>query len=321
MNTFFGYKALIAQQASGFKSTAYALAEIIDNSFDADATQVTIILFEKLHNNRRKIDEIIIADDGTGMSSNMLQNALQFGYTTNDVIEEVIRSRRKGKFGYGLPNASISQCQRVDVYSWQEVDKINTIYLDLDEVEQKKSIAMPEIKSSDLPEHYKGALGNLIGKKGTVVAWTKLNRLSHIRGDSLFNSSDELLGRLYRYLIEAGRKIVFKVFEYNPQQRKYIQQGGDSHIRSNDPLFLMPNSVISRELFKASTLNNATGKSAEIFAKFVKSKNECMATNHLLEDYCSPYEFEWQGKKYNFFMEKHSDFLVVPCVNFRMFIF
>jgi hypothetical protein len=302
MNTFFGYKALIAQQASGFKSTAYALAEIIDNSFDADATQVTIILFEKLHNNRRKIDEIIIADDGTGMSSNMLQNALQFGYTTNDVIEEVIRSRRKGKFGYGLPNASISQCQRVDVYSWQEADKINTIYLDLDEVEQKKSIAMPEIKSSDLPEHYKGALGNLIGKKGTVVAWTKLNRLSHIRGDSLFNSSDELLGRLYRYLIEAGRKIVFKVFEYNPQQRKYIQQGGDSHIRSNDPLFLMPNSVISRELFKASTLNNATGKSAEIFAKFVKSKNECMATNHLLEDYCSPYEFEWQGKKYNFYI-------------------
>ena len=300
MNTFFGYKALIAQQASGFKSTAYALAEIIDNSFDAEANQVTIVLFEKLHNNRRKIDEIIIADDGTGMSAAMLQNSLQFGYTTNDNMEEVIRSRRKGKFGYGLPNASISQCQRVDVYSWQEPSNINTIYLDLDEVERNKSITMPEIRAIDIPGHYKDALGDLIGKRGTIVAWTKLNRLSHIRGESLFNSSDELLGRLYRYLIEAGKKIIFKVFEYNPQQRKYIEQDGDRYIKSNDPLFLMSNTVISRELFKVSSLNNVAGKSAEIFAKFVKSKTECKATNHKLEDHCLEYEFEWQGTNYNF---------------------
>ncbi len=302
MNTFFGYKALIAQQSSGFKSTAYALAEIIDNSFDAEANQVTIVLFEKPFNNRRKIEEIIVADDGTGMSPNMLQNALQFGYTTNDNMEEVIRSRRKGKFGYGLPNASISQCQRVDVYSWQEANKINTIYLDLDEVERNKSITMPEVKPADLPNHYKEALGGLIAETGTVVAWTKLNRLSHIRGESLFNSSDELLGRLYRYLIEQNKKIVFKVFDYNSQQRKYIQQIGDSFIRSNDPLFLMPNSVISKELYKASSLNNIPGETAEIFAKYVKSKTECIATNHRLEDHCTKLEFEWQGKKYNFFI-------------------
>lgn len=300
MSTYFGYKALIAQQASGFKNTAYALAEIIDNSFDADASQVTVVLFEKLHNNRRKIDEIIIADNGAGMSASMIGNALQFGFTTNDNMDEVIRARKKGKFGYGLPNASISQGQRVDVYSWQAPSLVNSIYLDLDEVERNKSIDMPEIHPRDLPIHFKEALGNSIAETGTVIAWTKLNRLSHIKGDSLFTSCDELLGRLYRHLLNQGKKIVFRICEYSPQQNKYIQQGKDYLIRVNDPLFLMHDGVISKHLYRASSLNGNVGNTADIFARYVTAPEKCLPTNYKLEDKCYPFRFEWQGKEYIF---------------------
>ena len=40
-----------------------------------------------------------------------------------------------GKFGMGLPNASISQANRVEVYSWQNGECFYT-YLDVDEIKK-----------------------------------------------------------------------------------------------------------------------------------------------------------------------------------------
>ena len=40
MATFFSYNALVSQRSAGYKNTAYALAEIIDNSFDNGYTVV-----------------------------------------------------------------------------------------------------------------------------------------------------------------------------------------------------------------------------------------------------------------------------------------
>ena len=140
MATFFSYKALVSQRASGYKSTAYALAELIDNSFDADAKEVHITLVERKVNGRRQVEEIVIYDDGTGMSPNLLQSALQFGHTTNDNIEEVVTSKKKGKFGYGLPNASLSQCKNIHVYSWTKPQDFHHVYLDLEELEANNSI-------------------------------------------------------------------------------------------------------------------------------------------------------------------------------------
>jgi sensor histidine kinase regulating citrate/malate metabolism len=115
MATFFSYNALVSQRASGYKSTMHALAELIDNSFDANATKVRIILLESTRGGRRHIEEILICDDGDGMSEEVLQGALQFGNTTNTEMEEMVRLSKKGKFGYGLPNASLSQCPAIHV--------------------------------------------------------------------------------------------------------------------------------------------------------------------------------------------------------------
>ena len=84
MATFFSYNALVSQRAAGYKNTAYALAELIDNSFDANAKNVQVILLEKNISGRRKVEEILVLDDGDGMPANVLQGALQFGNTTNN---------------------------------------------------------------------------------------------------------------------------------------------------------------------------------------------------------------------------------------------
>ena len=90
MATFFSYNALVSQRAAGYKNTAYALAELIDNSFDANAKNIQIFLLEKNLAGRRKVEEILVLDDGDGMPADVLQGALQFGNTTNNNIKFTI---------------------------------------------------------------------------------------------------------------------------------------------------------------------------------------------------------------------------------------
>ena len=160
MATFFSYNALLSQRAAGYKNTAYALAELIDNSFDAKAQNVQIVLLEKNTSGRRKVEEILVLDDGCGMSPNILQGALQFGNTTNNDIEEVVKSKRKGKFGYGLPNASLSQCKDIGVYSWTKKGTPNYVYLNLEELKKTESIEIPLIASQELPKHFEPLFDN-----------------------------------------------------------------------------------------------------------------------------------------------------------------
>ena len=46
MKTYFKPQAMMSQRRSGFKSTANALAELVDNAFDASANEVKIIFVE-----------------------------------------------------------------------------------------------------------------------------------------------------------------------------------------------------------------------------------------------------------------------------------
>ena len=299
MTTFFSYNALVSQRASGFKNTAYALAELIDNSFDANAKKVHVVLLEKNIGGRRKIEEILVLDDGDGMSEEILQGALQFGNTTNSDIDEVVRTRRKGKFGYGLPNASLSQCQKIGVYSWKNKDAVNYVYLDLEELKQNESIEIPLVVPQEFPAHYEGIFG-FLPSSGTIVSWSHCDRLSHIRGDSIIKNSYDILGRLYRYLLAEGKSVIFSIFEYMPTKHIYVQQIKNVKMRPNDPLFLMQDSTISLALWSESVPGGATGKSAEIYERFVSAPDKCSPTSAPLSDYCHSFEFRWKGKVYNF---------------------
>lgn len=298
MATFFSYNALVSQRAAGYKNTAYALAEIIDNSFDAKANNVQVVLLEKIISGRKKVEEILVLDDGVGMPADVLQGALQFGNTTNNDIDEVVKTKRKGKFGYGLPNASLSQCKDIGVYSWTKGGMPNFVYLNLDELKKTESIEIPLVASKDFPKHYEALFGNL-PKTGTIVSWKNCDRLSHVKGDSIIKNSSDILGRLYRYLLSSGKNVIFSVFEYVPAKHSYVNQS-KVKLRPNDPLFLMEDTVISSVLWKESSVGGATGVASDYYSKFVISEDKCHSTSAPLKDYCNSFTFRWQGKEYCF---------------------
>ena len=125
-----------ALRNTGYKSISSAIAEIVDNSveagFDKEFTDVFIFLTEKLDpkTGRKSVKEIAVLDDGCGMDTEKLGCCLGIGFTT--------RADRKGlgRFGVGLPQASLHVCPRVSVYSWQNGynENCQKVYLDIDKV-------------------------------------------------------------------------------------------------------------------------------------------------------------------------------------------
>ncbi len=99
--------AVKAMRDSGYKNTAYALAELINNSVQANASNVEVICREEYRqvNERksRRIRAIGILDNGDGMTPETLCLALQFGNGKHMADRKGI-----GRFGMGLPNSSIS---------------------------------------------------------------------------------------------------------------------------------------------------------------------------------------------------------------------
>ncbi|MBF4269778.1 ATP-binding protein, partial [Vibrio anguillarum] len=116
---------------NGYTNTAYALAELIDNSLQATATRVEVGFIEEQLAAKKNytVSEISLWDNGIGMDTNTLRIAMQFGGGTHrkDI-------KGMGKFGMGLPNSSISQCRRVEVWSWQNGSEPHYTYLDVDEM-------------------------------------------------------------------------------------------------------------------------------------------------------------------------------------------
>jgi signal transduction histidine kinase len=84
-----------------------AVADVVDNAIDAQARNVLVRLI--LRRDGRL--DLVIRDDGQGMDSQVLREAMRFG---SDISGEL---RRLGKFGLGLKLASLSQARSLTVIS------------------------------------------------------------------------------------------------------------------------------------------------------------------------------------------------------------
>ena len=103
---------LSPQRASGYRNTAAAAREIIDNSLEAGARNVHVVLDSDAEaSGRRAVSAIAFIDDGPGMTPKMARYALTWGGGTHH--EDPVKI---GRFGFGLPNSSINQTRRVEVY-------------------------------------------------------------------------------------------------------------------------------------------------------------------------------------------------------------
>jgi len=210
----------------GYKSTANAMAELIDNSIQAGASRIDVLFgFEKTSSDK-KPSEIAILDNGHGMEAAMIRFAVMWGGTHREGDREGM-----GRYGYGLPSSSVSIGKRFTVYSKVDGGEINSVTIDLEAISDGKytnddgDIVVPEPRSAKLPKFVADAVAAAYpeGWHGTVVVIDKLDRIEWKTSLSLRENLMRSFGVTYHKL--RGEASIYVDGDY---------------VEPIDPLFLTP---------------------------------------------------------------------------------
>lgn len=217
-----GMQTVKSMRSSGYRSTDYAVAELIDNSIQAGATDVVLAVVERtMLAKKRKTSQatqIWVLDNGSGMDRDLAQAAVSFG--GSDRYDD--RSGM-GRFGMGLPQASVSQCMRTDLWTWQDSDPRDalSVRIDLAEIEAGVDEVPPAVGPGDsnyeaLPGWVLDLYENHIRRKivagteatpsGTAVRWSGLDRVQWVKATTILGRVEFLLGRIYRRFLTGAAK-------------------------------------------------------------------------------------------------------------------
>lgn len=169
-----------------------AIADLVDNCIDAEATQIHITVRKQ-----REDFEIVIADNGIGMDQETLDQAMRLGsLTQRDPATDL------GKFGMGLVTASHSMSRRTEV-----ITKSGDVYLtainDIDEIVKANRFLnhLGESTPSDI------ALFNDLladASSGSVVRLTKTDSLQNRNTTHFANTLRRHLGQVHRFFLMVG---------------------------------------------------------------------------------------------------------------------
>lgn len=165
-----------------------AVADLVDNAITAGASAVDIdIQFAG------RESQIVISDNGAGMDSETITEAMRFGSRREYVGGDL------GRYGLGLKTASLSQCRRVEVFSRRKSGTVEGRALDLDYIEAIDDWLIADISDS-ADETLKP---NQLPKVGTAVIWKRLDRIlpaSSPEGGWARRKFDQLPKKLSQYL-------------------------------------------------------------------------------------------------------------------------
>lgn len=174
-----------AVRESGYLSLSTALAELVDNSLQASATAIAIIITRSAPDAH---PDIVVEDNGVGMSTSELEACLRFGGSSR------FGARRSfGRFGMGLPAASLSQTRRVEVTSWRSGGPEHAVALDVD-----------GIVAGDSPSLVARRGAASMSDSGCRVRWMYCDRIEYRRLAWLQRSLRRDLGRMYRRFLTGG---------------------------------------------------------------------------------------------------------------------
>lgn len=197
---------VLATRDSGYRDTASAISELVDNAIQAAAQKVTILIRKNATLEDGRIT-VAVLDDGEGMAPSTLREALRFGGSSRFDNRGGL-----GRYGMGLPNASLSQSLRVEVYSWQLPGEVLATHLDVDEVAAGQVTRIPKPQASTLPAW----LPQPTSPSGTLVLWTKCDRLDSRRISTLDRRLRAALGRVFRHFLWDGLTMSLNGEEVTP---------------------------------------------------------------------------------------------------------
>ncbi len=277
---FGGSKFIESMRSGGYRDTSYAVAELVDNAIDAGSKHIEILCQDKINHStkRRSLDMIAILDDGNGMNDIELRSSLLFGDGTRGSNPKDI-----GKYGMGLPNSSLSQCKRAEVYSWQKSSTPIYSHIDVDAM-NKGERKVPKPKDEDIPKSFKETSKYLSKQSGTLVVWSKLDRCSWTTSKKIMEHSQFLIGRIYRKFL-ARKDITIQMTKFTVHDNGEIADVESHPMLPNDPMYLTaPSSTPGKwgkeTMFQPDTVPEEKyiihhdGKEHEIIARYSIEKDE-----------------------------------------------
>jgi len=242
-------RALESQRQNGYRSTAVAAREIVDNSFEGKASKVHVVFETTVHTTRPVVSSVAFIDNGAGMKERMARFALSWGGGTHFDDPNFI-----GKFGFGLPNASINQTKKVEVYTrTKKSEPIMKAWLNLDDYKSFDHQTVPEPVQKDLPDFVKKYLKKVGWEfdHGCVVVWKEPDQLTYKSPKVLEGHLLDDFGVTYLFLLEGKELVV-----------------NGTPVERVDPLFLTPGARLYVPEAEGGAVDVLKGTPIAIWARY-----------------------------------------------------
>lgn len=192
-----------------------AIADIIDNSIDAEAKNIELI---PVWNSNKS--QLIISDDGFGMNEKTLIKAMNLSPLS-------CNAKRKegslGRYGLGLKTASFSQALKFTVVSKTKDSDMCGAYWDLEKITAEELFIL-KLTDQEVSQYKQFFIGK---DSGTIVIWDKMDRvLNTCATVEIFNQRMRVL--------ENYLAMVFHKFLDSNDFSLYL---GNKKIRSWNPFY------------------------------------------------------------------------------------
>lgn len=247
---FHGAQNILDSQNNGYRDTGSAISELVDNSIQANAKSVDIIIVQDKRN-RDEIIDVMIIDDGDGMNEDQFEFALQRSSGTRAGAKKGL-----GKYGEGLPNASLSQTKRTEIYTRVKGGDLLFNYMDIQEMYEEGNAELKDVikkKEIDIPLIKSGAYSEK--NISTIVHWVSPNRIKPRNTTRICEDLHKQLGRIFRYYLQGFndedvfRKVGINIKVYDsPKEGVYsLNKTLGGKVIPFDPMFLMKGTTLEKE--------------------------------------------------------------------------
>ena len=152
-------------RAIGYSIEA-AIADVIDNSIAAKATEIKIIY------NFIPKPYVVIYDNGKGMDDAQITEAMRYGTASPS---EKRSDDDLGRYGLGMKTASLSQCRKLTVLSKCN-GKMAGRRWDIDHILHTKTWSLQQLSEDEIMDQVGAHLFSEFDS-GTVVAWENLDKI------------------------------------------------------------------------------------------------------------------------------------------------
>lgn len=230
-----------------------AVADVIDNSISAHSSFVKILF----PTNPLDTIAVGIIDDGKGMTSEELFEAMRYGSMAS---EDERDKDDLGRFGMGMKAASLSQCRKLTVASYDSYSKISAYTWDYTYIQKKQKWIVQELTKSEISKlPYFDILKEQ--KKGTLVLWQDFDVLSKSSDGQVYDTLVDLM-----HTLDSSLALIFHRFLTQANSPKFNIYINNQIVKPLDP-FLERHSKTTFKKERTIAITDSDGKECLIRVK------------------------------------------------------